>query len=232
MIRHLLIFAVLALAPHALAQDVIQGRHITQETTAPDTPSAGFGACWFDATSHAYQCKNSSGTVFQAVQVCSATVTINCVPSAGADGNVAIGSTVIGPAVSVPGCRKYTVAYTDAIFKADAVTATKTIKALAANEAIIGVRAKHSAAFSGTGITSATVSLGDGTTADAYLSAFNVFQTAANTALAIDGSMKETTVAAHNLVATFTADANLGDGTATALAAGSVDIHVCTVVLP
>jgi hypothetical protein len=219
------IAAALLLALPVCAQDVIQGRRVVQETTAPDTPSAGFGACWFDATSHAYLCKNSLGTVSQAVQVCSATVTANCVPNVGADG-------ILATPAAVPVCRKYTVACTDAIFKAAAQTATKTIKALAANEAIVGVRVKHSAAFAGTGITSATVSLGDGTTADAYLSAFNVFQAAANTALAIDGSMKETTAAAHNLVATFAVDADLGDGTVTALAAGSVDIHVCTVVLP
>jgi hypothetical protein len=147
-------------------------------------------------------------------------------------GGLAVGATVLDPTASVPACRKYTVTYTDPIFTASSASATKTIKALAAKEVLTGLRIKHSAPFSGTAVTSSTVSLGDGTTADVYAPAFNIFQPAGNATLWIDGGMSSTTAAAHNVVATFTANTTFGAGGVTALTAGAVELHLCTVVLP
>jgi hypothetical protein len=127
---------------------------------------------------------------------------------------------------------KYTVAYSNAAFLAAATAVSVTLVALPANVAVEGIRIKHSTAFAGTAVSSATVSLGDGTTHTGYANAFDVFAAVANTTQYWDGGAYSMTAAGHNLVARFTANTNFGDGGATVLTAGSVDIWVKTAVLP
>ena len=136
------------------------------------------------------------------------------------------------PGGTVGAWAKYTVEDSDSIFLAAGTSVTKTLVALPAKAVVEGIRIKTSEAFAGTGITACTVSLGDGTTATAYAAAFDVFAAVSDTNQAWDGGAYSATNAAHNLVATFTCNTNVGDGGATVLTAGSVDIHVKWAVLP
>ncbi len=100
--------------------------------------------------------------------------------------------------------------------------------ALPANAQITALRIKHSAPFTGPGLTGAAVSLGTSAAADIYAPAFDVFQPAAGTAFYDDGGAFAADSAAHGVLATFTAKgANLN-----ALAGGSVDIWACWRTLP
>lgn len=55
-------FALLILAGAPL---MAQTRGVpVQEITDPGAPSAGYGTCWFDVTSHVFSCRNSSNVLF------------------------------------------------------------------------------------------------------------------------------------------------------------------------
>ena len=136
------------------------------------------------------------------------------------------------PIGTVAAWKSYTIPYTDAAFKAAATAVSVVLFELPAKGAIEGIRLKHSVAFAGTGITSVTCSLGDGTSHTAYAPAFDVFQAVSNTAQAWDGGAYSTTAAAHNVTARCTANVNFGNGSATVLTAGSLDLHVQWAVLP
>lgn len=128
---------------------------------------------------------------------------------------------------------KYTIPYTDSIFVAASTSATKTVLAVPAGGCITGVRVKHSTAFAGTGITALTLSGGDGTTANVYWPAYDLMATVADTTQWLDGGCFSSSAAAHSIVLTFTATgANFGDGSATALTAGGVDVWLKVSVLP
>jgi hypothetical protein len=127
---------------------------------------------------------------------------------------------------------EYTVDYTNAAFKVASTTATVTLFQLPANGAFEKVRRKHSVAFAGAGITAVTCTIGDGTTADIYGPAFDVFQAVSDTAQLWDAGAFSSTAAAHNVVLTFTANVNFGTGAATVLTGGSLDAHIATTVLP
>lgn len=97
-------------------------------------------------------------------------------------GGMVLMSTVANPnqvewtsLTSVPSWQKVTVAYTD-LSAAGVFTNTFSFTSLPAGAIVHGVKIKHSTSFTGGAITSYKVSIGDGTTADAYASAFNVFQ--------------------------------------------------------
>jgi hypothetical protein len=133
---------------------------------------------------------------------------------------------------AVSGWTKYTVAYSNAAFLTAATAVSVTLAALPAHVVVEGIRIKHSVAWAGTAVSSTTVSLGDGTTHTGYANAFDILQSVANTTQYWDGGAYSMTDAAHNLVARFTANTNFGNGAATVLTAGSVDIWVKTAVMP
>ena len=94
------LFSVLCFAQPQHVQDTI-----LQEVTAPATPSPGFGHCWFDATTHAYQCVNASGTVTQmssgapganADMVRSSTTSVALATGAGKSWTYTVSSTNLG----------------------------------------------------------------------------------------------------------------------------------------
>jgi hypothetical protein len=124
-----------------------------------------------------------------------------------------------------PSCAKYMVQYTD--ISAAETTTSITLKTLSANEAITGLRIKHSAPFTGGSATSVTVSLGKAGDIMAYSPAFNIFQAVGSTVQLFDAGLLSADAANHPVIATFTGSHNLNT-----LTAGSVDIHLCTVVLP
>ncbi len=96
---------------------------------------------------------------------------------------------------------------------------------LGPNDAIAGVRIKHSAAFTGGSVSACTVSV-DGAVdgVGAYATAFNIFQAAANTTLQWSQCLKNGTAASTGQVvsATFT---STGDNLVN-LTAGAVDIDI------
>ena len=142
------------------------------------------------------------------------------------------GSNVTTLRTDVGKWSKYTVAYSNDAFKSAATGVSVTLAALPAHVAVEAVRIKNSAAFSGTSVTAATVSLGDGSNHTAYAAAADVFISPSATAQQWTGGPTSTTDSGHNLVARFTADVNFGSGTTTVLTAGSVDIWVKTSILP
>ena len=92
-------------------------------------------------------------------------------------------------------------------------------------EKLCGVTIKHSTAFSGTGITGLTVSVGTATAPTIYASAFDIFQATGDTVFQDSQVMRSATMAAagHTVIARFeSVGANLS-----ALTAGEVDIWVC-----
>lgn len=104
---------------------------------------------------------------------------------------------------------------------------------LPANAVVTGIRIKHSEVFAAENMTALTVSVGIAGTATAYANAFNILQAVSATALEDTALFKGVSAASHAVIATFTAEgANLGDGEATALTTGSVDIYVHYFVLP
>lgn len=132
---------------------------------------------------------------------------------------------------SAPQWSKYTVPYT--ALTANATTQQVTLFNLPAKGKIQGVTIKHSAAFTKSGLTAMTVSVGSSGTPAGYAPAFDVFQSVSNTAQYDDGGNFSLTAAAHDVIAQFTSTGtNLGNGTTTTLTAGSVDIWVLWSVLP
>lgn len=134
---------------------------------------------------------------------------------------------------TMPGVSKYTVSYTDAAFKVASTTATVTLFTLPQYAKIIGVTVKHSAQFSdGAGaMTAVTVSAGVAGSTTAYSAAWGIGETVAvaDTTFQDTAQHKSTTMAAAgaDVIATFLAtDRNFGDGGATFLTGGSVDIYV------
>ena len=127
---------------------------------------------------------------------------------------------------------KYTVDYTNAAFKAASPTAAVTLFQLPGNGSFEKMRRKHSVAFAGAGVTAVTCTVGDGTTADIYGPAFDVFQAVSNTAQLWDAGAFSSTAAAHNIVLTCTANVNFGTGAATALTGGSLDTTIAWMTLP
>jgi len=123
--------------------------------------------------------------------------------------NIAAAGTVT--MTGVPSCSKYTVAYDNAAFTAGATTANVTIASLPAYAKVTGVTIKHSAPFVGAGMTTTTVSLGDGSNHTAYSTpAFDIAQASADTTFQDTAQYKSTTMAGSNLVAHFLADVNFG----------------------
>ena len=192
--------------PNPTVTNGVSGTEMTQATANDTDNSLSVGV-------------GTSGRVFEKTPV-----TID--PSTGA-----IGGTVIFPSYLAQ-WAKYTVAYSNAAFLEAATAVSVTLVALPTNVTVEGIRIKHSTAYAGTAVSSATVSLGDGTTHTGYANAFNVFQAAGATVQYWDGGAYSMTAAGHNLVARFTANTNFGTGEATVLTAGSVDVWVKTAVLP
>lgn len=125
-------------------------------------------------------------------------------------------------------CEKITKTY--AALTSAATTQTLTLKALPARSKLLGATVKHSTAFSGGSINSMTASVGSSAgTATRYCSAFDVYQAAGATAFqdCDTGYKGATTMAADDVTATFTSNANVNTATA-----GSVDFDLCWVTLP
>lgn len=179
-------------------------------------------------------------------------LTNGTMPKVGGDGKLADspisddGSTVtvtgrtveIGPTLSgwsqggtVPTWQKVTKTFEDAAFLAAASAVSIELGTLPASTVVHAIRLKHGTAFAGTGITSMTCSVGDGTTHDLFLAAVDVFAAVGNTALGIDGGASQPTIAAQTLTLRCTANTDVGDGAATVLTAGSLTVHVLTSAL-
>ena len=148
-------------------------------------------------------------------------------------GNVTPGPALSGGAAGgyAPVWTKYTKTYADAAFLAAASAVSIELGTLPASTVVHAIRLKHSTAFAGTGITSLTCSVGDGTTHDLFLAAVDVFAAVGNTALGIDGGASQPTIASQTLTLRCTANTNVGDGGATVLTAGSLTVHVLTSTL-
>lgn len=112
---------------------------------------------------------------------------------------------------------------TPATFSTAATTNSVTLFSLVAGGIIHAVKIKHSTAFSGTGVTSYTISVGVSGNNTKYASAFNIFQATGNTTFQISSGMgSENHGAATNITATATCNVNLNFGSS----AGSADIWV------
>jgi hypothetical protein len=127
-------------------------------------------------------------------------------------------------------CIKYTVPYTSLI--AAAVTGNYLVVALPARAKVQGITIKTATAFSGSGFTSLTASVGDSVTSSAYTGPFDCIAAVSDTNFYDSLQYKSTTMAADEIRVYFTANQNLGNGAATSLAAGSLNIWLTTVRLP
>ena len=121
----------------------------------------------------------------------------------------------------IPRWLKFTVAET--AFTAAATTEDIELFALAAGGVIHGVKVKHSASFTGGGLTAFTVSVGISGELAKYASAFDVFQAAANTTFQLSNSFGSENHGATTSIriAAASTTANVADATA-----GSVDVWV------
>jgi hypothetical protein len=135
-------------------------------------------------------------------------------------------------------CTKYTVSYTQ--LTAAATAQNLTLLTMPARAKIAGLSVKESTSFacsgSCTGISSMTVSMGRAGTETDYSPAIALMQPVSDTNAYDDGGQYSATAAAHDVVARFavtnSTPGNLGNGMATRLTAGSLDIWACTLVLP
>lgn len=126
----------------------------------------------------------------------------------------------------------YNVNYSNSAFTQAATSVSITLFSLPVDGVIEGIRMKHSVPFAGTGITSVSCSLGTSSDSTAYSAPFNVTQAVGDTVQYWDGGAYSATAAAHDVILTCTANANFGNGTATNLTAGNLDIWVKYGVLP
>jgi len=133
------------------------------------------------------------------------------------------------PASAIPFWQKVTVGF--ASLTTAGLTQTINLVTTAARTKVCGVSIKTTTAFSGGLIASLTVGVGDaaGTGTD-YAPAFTVFTTSSNTNYqdTIPATVASKTSAASTITALFTSTV----GNLNAATAGSVDIDVCTVVIP
>ena len=124
----------------------------------------------------------------------------------------------------------YTVDYSAGEFQQNANAVDIELFELPANAKITGITVKHSSAFAGSGITAMSVSLGSkvGTVVDPefYAMPFDVAQTPASDKFHDADMFLSKVSTAHKVVARFTANANVGTGSATNLTSGSVTIRV------
>jgi hypothetical protein len=127
--------------------------------------------------------------------------------------------------------NKYTITWENAAFKANAAAVSVALALLPANTVVEAIKVKQSVAFAGTGISSVTMSLGDGSAHTAYTTAHNVLTAVSATAHQLTSGPKSATSAAHTLTARFTGNVAVGDDTDTVLTAGSVTIWVKTSIL-
>ena len=116
--------------------------------------------------------------------------------------------------------------YTNSAFIAASTTATITVATLPANVSVDKVYVKTSEAFAGTGITSATCSLGVSGDTDYYLSPVDVFQAVANTTLFTIGGSRAYSSASHDLILSCVSNTNWGNGSATVATAGGLAVYV------
>ncbi len=130
-----------------------------------------------------------------------------------------------GPGGRAPSCATYVKTFAD--LTTASATEDEVLFNLPANGVLVGVRVKHSTAFSGGTLSAMTVSVGDSSSTTLYTSAFDVFQAAAATTILFADMFKASTSAARDVLARFTATGDTMDN----VTAGSVDIHACWVVL-
>jgi len=122
--------------------------------------------------------------------------------------------------------RNYAFSYTNTAFKVASTTATITIQALGANSVMEGVEIDATTVFAGPGITTAICTIGDGTTADIYAPAYDLLAAVTDTNLWSDGGAFSPRKSAHNAVLTCTANVNWGNGSATVLTQGVLNIDL------
>ena len=130
---------------------------------------------------------------------------------------------------------KYVIPYTSTSapdFRTAATSVTKALLSIPTGTCVSGIKVKHSVAFAGTGVTSMTVSGGDGSIADYYFPAFDVLQAVSDTARWWDGGCLSSTDATHSFTLTFVSNTNFGTTSATVLTAGSVSVWLKESVLP
>lgn len=131
---------------------------------------------------------------------------------------------------NTPTTLKYSISYTDLI---DAATSQEiTFANLPAKTKVMAITLKTETEFSGSGFTSVNVEIGDGTTDDYYATTYDCDAAVSNTNFSDTQMYKSPSFASSNMIAKFTANQNLGNGAATNLSTGNLEIWVTAVVLP
>lgn len=136
------------------------------------------------------------------------------------------GGELSGRLANSPNCRTYRVG--ESALTAAAASQDITLFQLPARGVVTGTTIKHSAAFSGGGLTGMTVSVGDLSSPTLYAPAFDVFQPVSDTAFANTDGFKSSTFAARDVFARFTSTGtNVVNATA-----GAVEVTACYAVRP
>jgi len=128
-----------------------------------------------------------------------------------------------------------TIDLNDAIFEAASTSAKKTIYTLGSQEKLLAVNVEAREAFAGSGISTATCSIGSATggNADIYAPSLNVMQTAATRSEGglFSGRDLVSPDSDLDVVVTFAANSAFGTGAGTNLTAGKVWIRLMTINL-
>ena len=122
--------------------------------------------------------------------------------------------------------RKFTLTY--AQLAAAATTKTIDLFSLPKGHIIHAVQIKHSTAFAGGGLTTYTIQVGITGTLNKYLSAFNVFQTVADAARALQAVALASLASESPSAAVAIKVTATGSGNTDLATAGQVDIWVWT----
>jgi hypothetical protein len=165
--------------------------------------------------------------------------TVNRIPkitSAGELGESAVsddGTTVsaarklsFSPGGKVPAWESFSYSYTNAAFRIASTTATITVRALPANWAVHGVTLDTTTALAGTGITTVNCTVGDGITPEPFIFEYDAFAAVSDTNIAADLSGVLSSKAGVNVILTCTANTNWGNGSATVLTAGALNLDL------
>jgi hypothetical protein len=128
-----------------------------------------------------------------------------------------------------------TITFSNAAFIANSTTADVNCgSVIPANTKVVGITIKHSIAFSGTGITTATIGLGVSGAPLAYSGlALDVFQSTgtAGGKYLDNGGWGSFSMASHQPTVRLTTNIAMGNGSTTVLSTGSVDVWIYTVTL-
>jgi len=127
----------------------------------------------------------------------------------------------------IPVTRRISIDYGHALFKTAATTVAVPLLTLPVRGNVTAITLQTVSAFAGTGVSSLTVTLGDGTTSDFYTDqSYDLLATPSNTNFQKYDAHKAPSLGSSVVYAHVTGNTNFGTGSSTVLTGGQVDFII------